>query len=499
MVSLSTLSVLWGLLLLFGAPAPTPAPGPSRGLSGPAWTGARPPDLAATVAQAQADPAFRGLEVSLAVGCASGQGNPALWQADALRNPASGAKLLTTAAALARFGPGHRFESVLEGALPVDGVVQGPLILVPSGAPDLQAAALPGLAKALAKRGVRSVRGDVLIDLAGFEARDGPPAFDQKQTDAAYRPRVPVLGVGDGAVTVTVKPGRKVGDAVRVTTDLPRAAVQVASSARTVAGKDRAGLTLRVGAEVIEVTGSLGAKAPPQVVRLRHPHPAEGARQLLREALREAGVRVTGKVRLGGLPSAEGAAAGRPVEGARTRLWRQESASVAEIIAIINVKSNNYWAESLLRLLSDPSAGPLSFDGGARAATALLATRLGLPLQTFRIVNGSGLYDATRVSARGMLHLLVAHGGEGAAARAFRASLARAGESGTLAKRLEGLKGRVLAKTGTLAEAVSLSGYVTPTAGCPLAFTALVEGPMKDRAGAVVAAIDRWVEALAGP
>ena len=55
------------------------------------------------------------------------------------------------------------------------------------------------------------------------------------------------------------------------------------------------------------------------------------------------------------------------------------------------------------------------------------------------------------------------------------------------------------AKTGTLSEAVSLSGYITRQAGCTLAFTALVEGPLKDRAATVVGAIDRWVEALAGP
>ncbi len=445
------------------------------------------PGLAAGVRAASADPAFDGLTAAFAAGCADGSGTPVFWQADRLMNPASGTKLLTSAAALARFGASHAFTSEVAAAGPVraDGVITGPLVLRPSGAPDLQTEALGEIAAALKGLGVRRVEGDVLVELAGFAGPDLPPAFSQKQTDAAYRPRVPVLGVGDGAVTVTVKPGRRARDPVRVTTDLDRAVVPLGSSAETVAGKDARALAIRSGDARVDVTGQLGLKAPPQVVRLRLPDPAEAARATLALKLREAGVRVSGKVRLVTGPVA-----------APTTLVTHESMPIGQMIAVINIKSNNYWAEGLMRLLAEP---PRSFEAGATAVTGLLASLFGLGPAEVRVVNGSGLYDATRISARGMLRLLVAHGGDGANAQAFRDSLARAGETGTLERRLKGLKGRVRAKTGTLGEALSLSGYVEREGACRLAFTALVEGALKDRTAPVVAAIDRWVEAMATP
>ena len=88
---------------------------------------------------------------------------------------------------------------------------------------------------------------------------------------------------------------------------------------------------------------------------------------------------------------------------------------------------------------------------------------------------------------------------------AFRDSLARAGETGTLKARLVALKGRLRGKTGTLDDAISLSGYLDAPS-CTLAFTVIVNGAIGEivtknakktpRAPSVVAAIDRFVTAL---
>ena len=93
---------------------------------------------------------------------------------------------------------------------------------------------------------------------------------------------------------------------------------------------------------------------------------------------------------------------------------------------------------------------------------------------------GSGLSRDNRVSARQLTALV-----EGVlardptSARVFRESLAVAGRSGTLEKRLRGTaaEGRVFAKTGWIRGTSALSGYVETLEGALLCFSILVEYP----------------------
>src|SRR5207249_1803990 len=76
----------------------------------------------------------------------------------ALYNPASNAKLFTTAAALALLGPEFRFRTALLG-VKQGGEVQGDLVLRGSGDPSLVIEDLWKLATDLAGAGVRRVTG----------------------------------------------------------------------------------------------------------------------------------------------------------------------------------------------------------------------------------------------------------------------------------------------------------------------------------------------------
>lgn len=78
--------------------------------------------------------------------------------------PASAAKALTALYALERLGAGHRFVTQVLVTGPVSGgVVQGDLVLAGSGDPVLETDNLGDLAAALAKAGIRGVRGDFLV------------------------------------------------------------------------------------------------------------------------------------------------------------------------------------------------------------------------------------------------------------------------------------------------------------------------------------------------
>src|SRR6185436_20238589 len=116
----------------------------------------------------------------------------------------------------------------------------------------------------------------------------------------------------------------------------------------------------------------------------------------------------------------------------------------------------------------------------------------------YRADNGSGLFDATEVSARQLTTLLRAARRDYRVGPDLLASLPIGGVDGTLAKRWHGhpARGRVRAKTGTLDKVVTLAGYVAIDSEHPLGFAILVNDiPPGQRASARTAA-DEIIDAL---
>jgi D-alanyl-D-alanine carboxypeptidase/D-alanyl-D-alanine-endopeptidase (penicillin-binding protein 4) len=103
--------------------------------------------------------------------------------ADRSLQPASTLKLLTSLVALETLGPGYRGTTELRAAAePVDGVLAGNLVLKGQGDVDLDTAAFERMLVALRARGVREIRGDLVIDRSWFDpARTdvGVPPFDE--------------------------------------------------------------------------------------------------------------------------------------------------------------------------------------------------------------------------------------------------------------------------------------------------------------------------------
>jgi len=116
-----------------------------------------------------------------------------------------------------------------------------------------------------------------------------------------------------------------------------------------------------------------------------------------------------------------------------------------------------------------------------------------------RVVNGSGLFDANRITASELATLLCAVGRDPASGPEFVSHLAIAGVDGTLRGRMTSWAARraIRAKTGTLSQVVSLSGYVLDPRGSPaLAFAFLIEG-VKGKTADARTAMDRAAMKLA--
>jgi serine-type D-Ala-D-Ala carboxypeptidase/endopeptidase (penicillin-binding protein 4) len=174
--------------------------------------------------------------------------------------------------------------------------------------------------------------------------------------------------------------------------------------------------------------------------------------------------------------------------------WRSEP--LIEASATINQLSHNELADGLLRHLGLARRGESTPAAGAAEALAWL-TSSGVPTEALRMVDGSGLSRENRTSARALVALLRlasrAPWGDG-----FSRTLAVAGRSGTLARRMRGpnTDGRVAAKTGSLDGVVSLSGYLQSRHdGRRYAFSLLFNGVKSAAAARKVE--DRFLEELA--
>ena len=106
--------------------------------------------------------------------------------ADRAMNPASTMKLLTTFAALETLGPAYRWktEAYLNGKLE-NGVLQGDLVFKGYGDPKLTVEQFWMWLRELRQRGLREIRGDIVLDHSFFEAISSDPAeFDNDPTRA---------------------------------------------------------------------------------------------------------------------------------------------------------------------------------------------------------------------------------------------------------------------------------------------------------------------------
>ena len=106
--------------------------------------------------------------------------------ADRSMNPASTMKLLTTFASLEMLGPAYRWktEAYLNGKLE-NGVLDGDLVFKGYGDPKLTVEQFWMWLRELRQRGLREIRGDIVLDHSFFEAVSQDPAeFDHDPTRA---------------------------------------------------------------------------------------------------------------------------------------------------------------------------------------------------------------------------------------------------------------------------------------------------------------------------
>lgn len=416
-----------------------------------------------------------------------GDARPLLsWNESAAFNPASTMKLVTTNAALELLGPAYRWKTgawtsgVQEGQ-----VLHGDLVIKGSGDPKFVHEHLWMFLRRLRERGIREIQGDLVLDRSVFEE----VAFDPAQFDGD--PQKP-YNVGPDGLLLNYKSlsfrflPDAAGATARVSVD-PQLAGYPVVAPRLVEGECgdwRAGLQTNVGLLGVYFSGVYPASCGERILNL-HPyalsHP-EYFHLAFRKLWNDLGGSLHGAARLGVLP-------------ADARLLAEwESPSLAEVVRDINKFSNNVMARQLLLTLAHAATGlPANTADGAAVVRDWLASR-GIVAPELVIENGSGLSRIERISALTLGKMLDA-AFQAPTMPEFLASLPLAGQDGTMRRRLidNGVTGRAHVKTGLLADARNIAGYVLAASGRRYLVVCLVNHPNAPRATEAQDALLQWV------
>ena len=435
--------------------------------------------------------------------------------ADRLFTPASNTKLIVTTTALGMLPRDWTVRTPVFGGGPVvDGTLSGDLILYGQGDPTWSSrcfaidtlapgacetdpfARLRPLASALRALGIVRIGGAIVADGSVFEPLLVHPTWENDDIVWGYGAPVSGLGFNENLVTVAVEPtavGQRAG--LSVSPDVGGLTIDNQVVTVSDSGVTRIHWQRSDGQPVATVTGTIRRGDPPELDHLAVADPNRYAGLALAAVLRDSGIAVLGGIRSTTDPAATAAGRTGPPLG------EVVSRPLADwIFPILNV-SQNWVAEMLHKQLGRQFGLGGSWREGIAVERRFLIDEVGLDSTQFVLHDGSGLSGKNAVSPLAFARLLAFMRGH-PGFETFAAGLPRSGSIGSLQNRFVGtpLEGLVRAKTGSIGQVNSLSGYlerITPGQGLCRTFS--VQANHHALGGrAMIRAIDSVVVAIGG-
>ena len=408
--------------------------------------------------------------------------------------PASNMKIITSAVALEQLGPDFTYRTtfVANGGVRA-GVITGDLAVVGRGDPTVSdhmwgdgMLPLRAIADSLAARGV--LRVGRLVAAGNFFP--GPVlgfGWSWDDLEDSYSAGIDELLFNEGFSEIHVHAGSRAGDLARievrpahrfpivrasvVTVDAPvciaasDSAPPCPGAANGAPGRQRMGTELHAQKDTLRgdivLTGDIVA-GDSATVEVTHRDPDQAFLSALAEALRDRGILVDSQ--------SVGVQQG-PVRGDTVLVVN--SKPLREILPALMKPSQNQIAEALLRTLGLERTGVGTADSGRRVVERQLDA-WGAPSAGRVVRDGSGLSRYDYLSPETIVRVLDAMR-RSPNFQLYYDALPIAGVDGTIQTRMRGTpaEGNVHAKTGSVANARSLSGFVRTADGQTLIFSIL--------------------------
>lgn len=396
-------------------------------------------------------------------------------RADKLCRPASVEKVVTTVAALNRLGTDYTLRTELRttGFLDTDSILHGDLYVVGGFDPEFTAADLNSLIAAIPRAGIRSISGSVLADVSMADTTYWGCGWCWDDAPAAFQPYYSPLLLEKGCVEVCVIP--TVRDSAATIVCLPTSFWYEIDN-RTCCYSDsdeplHITRNWQDGSNRIIVSGNV---EQPHSRKLSVQTSDQHFFALFTERMLRSGI---GASHFGyGMCPPDA----RPIATVER--------SIGEVVHEALKESDNLNAEAMLFHLAATSGKPYAkaSDGVIRIDSLLVSIHhtygeKGTRVPPHKIVDGSGLSGYNMVSARLLLSVLRYAHSQPHIYDILADALPHSGTDGTLKGRMgnKTMRGRIIAKTGSMTGVSTLAGYAHATNGHTLAFVIMNQHVLK--------------------
>jgi len=394
-----------------------------------------------------------------------------------LMMPASNMKIFTLAATAERLGWDYRFTTALETSGTISGgVLHGDLIVKGNGDPTINsrdnraAKVFDEWAATLEKAGVHAIEGRIVGDDQAFDDQTLGAGWSWDYLQYGYAAPVGALEYNEDIATLTVAAAALPGEPPIVRLP-PGSGLSMLNRAATGPAGSRETIDYRrhLDAPVLEITGSIPAEGAAVNRSVAVVNPTIYFAQSLKDGLIARGIAVTGEA-----VDLDDVAAGFIGAPERQVLATAASPPLRDIAIVLMKVSQNLYAETLLKALGGAPDSIGTAEAGRRAVAATL-NAWGVPEDAYVMLDGSGLSRYDYVTAEAVTTVLAHVYNDPRHREAFVATLPIAGRDGTISTRLRGTRaeGNAVAKTGSIANTRSLSGFVRTRDGEMLVFSIL--------------------------
>jgi len=385
--------------------------------------------------------------------------------------PASNMKLFTTAAAIDLLKPTFEVTTSVHvrGDVDATGTLNGDVKFVGKGDPTIggrfhdgnATAVIQEWASDLKRAGIKNINGNLIFEYGYMDTEYIHPTWPVDQLTAWYEAPVAAFALQEGCIAVRVLPA-KAGQPCVVQFDPPTSYVTVQNSCRTGGGLPY--ITRHRGSNNVIVRGGVPSRSGLTEVFITIENPVHYFAAVARETLERGGIRINGETQLV-------ASDPRP----DYKVVAKHTTPLSILVYVINKKSQNHYAEQVLKMLGAEQRHEGSWASGNAVVKEWLTGKIGVPANEFLPTDGSGMSRDNRASANAFVTLL-RYMWKSPWREEFVSSLPYTGDPDSkFGNRLRRppFARQVYAKTGYISGVIGLSGYVHAQSGKVYAFSFL--------------------------
>jgi serine-type D-Ala-D-Ala carboxypeptidase/endopeptidase (penicillin-binding protein 4) len=399
---------------------------------------------------------------------------------DKLVIPASNMKLLTMSVAAERLGWDFRFHTRLSTSGGVfDGTLKGDLYVTGGGDPSIDSQNFAGAplfdewARALRSMRIQRVEGRLIGNDNLFDDTTIGPGWAWDYLGDGYATGSGALNYNENVAVIRIWPGDAVGAPARVDLSPPGHGLKLVSKVTTSPAAGTASLShfRNPGSDQLEVTGTIPLGRAVVVRTASVENPTQFFVNGFKASLEAQGIFVRdGAWDIDDLPPVP---PGPPLQWIGGEIVAShDSLPLSALAAYFLKESQNFYGETILKTLGQRFGTAGSTVAGRRVVADTL-TSWGIPADSYVMYDGSGLSRYNYVSADAIVSILKHVWNDEKLRGPFLAALPVGAQDGTLANRMKDpvLAGRVQAKTGTISNVRSLSGFLITQSGERLVFS----------------------------